>query len=153
MISLKRILVPTDLSEYARCALPYAVELATVHRATLHLLHVVDIHWFGSVGGSEFGERIDDFVQRFRQDSEAGLAQLEAEIQTVPVEATVRLGTPHVEIVRLAREQEMDLIVIATHGRRGVSHALIGSVAEKVVQMAPCPVLSIKHPEHEFILP
>jgi nucleotide-binding universal stress UspA family protein len=58
-----------------------------------------------------------------------------------------------VEIVRFAREWKVDVIVLATHGRTGLSHALIGSVAEKVVQMAPCPVLSIKHPEHEFVMP
>lgn len=67
--------------------------------------------------------------------------------------AEVLLGAPHVEIVRYARKEEMDLIVLATHGRTGLAHALIGSVAEKVVQMAPCPVLTIKHPEHEFIMP
>ena len=56
-------------------------------------------------------------------------------------------------IIRYARDHDIDLIVLATHGRSGLSHALIGSVAEKVVQMAPCPVLTVKHPEHEFVLP
>ncbi len=57
------------------------------------------------------------------------------------------------EIVRYAREQDIDLIVLATHGRKGIAHALIGSVAEKIVQMSPCPVLTVKHPEHEFVMP
>ena len=60
---------------------------------------------------------------------------------------------PHAAIVRYARVHDIDLIVLATHGRTGISHTLIGSVAEKVVQMAPCPVLTVKHPEHEFVLP
>ena len=153
MVKLQRILLPTDLSEYSRHALPYAAELAGVYRATLYLLHVVDIHWLGSVGAGDFGERVEDFVHRFRHDSEVALERLKAEMQGLAVESALRLGTPHVEIVRFARETEADLVVLATHGRRGVSHALMGSVAEKVVQMAPCPVLSIKHPEHEFIMP
>ena len=57
---------------------------------------------------------------------------------------------PHVSIVRYAMDNS---IVLASHGRAGISHALTGSVADKVVQMAPCPVLTVKHPEHEFALP
>ena len=63
------------------------------------------------------------------------------------------VGAPHVEIVRYARQQDIDLIVQSTHGRTGLSHALIGSTAEKIVQMAPCPVMTVKNPEHEFVMP
>jgi nucleotide-binding universal stress UspA family protein len=55
--------------------------------------------------------------------------------------------------VQHARDEDIDLVVVATHGRSGLKHALIGSVAEKIVQMAPCPVLTVKHPEHEFVMP
>jgi nucleotide-binding universal stress UspA family protein len=69
------------------------------------------------------------------------------------VEQTVRIGVPFLEIVRVAKEKDVDLIVLGTHGRTGLSHALIGSVAEKVVHHAHCPVLSIKHPQYKFISP
>jgi nucleotide-binding universal stress UspA family protein len=61
-------------------------------------------------------------------------------------------GTPHAEIVRFAKEQEFDLIVMGTHGRGFVAHAVVGSVAEKVVRHAPCPVLTVHNPQHEFVV-
>ena len=65
----------------------------------------------------------------------------------------VRQGSPFLEIIRYAKEKGIDLIVIGTHGRTGLAHVFMGSVAEKVVRKAPCPVLSVRHPEHEFIAP
>src|SRR5207302_3469836 len=62
-------------------------------------------------------------------------------------------GSPFVEIVRYAKEQNIDLIVLGTHGRGPIAHMLLGSVAEKVVRKAPCPVLTVRHPEHEFVMP
>lgn len=153
MIKIEKILVPTDLSDYAVHALHYARELAATYGARLYLLHVVDTHWVGPPWAAEFPGQVQDYMQQFRQNGKDGLNALVKEIKGIEAEAVVEMGTPHVEIVRFAREQHIDLIVLATHGRRGLSHALIGSVAEKVVQMAPCPVLSVKHPEHEFVVP
>ena len=65
----------------------------------------------------------------------------------------VLMGHPFVEIIRYAREQDVDCIVLGTHGRSGLSHLLLGSVAERVVRKAPCPVLTVRHPEHEFVMP
>jgi nucleotide-binding universal stress UspA family protein len=65
----------------------------------------------------------------------------------------VRQGPPFLEIVRYAQEANIDLIVLGTHGRGGLAHMLLGSVAEKVVRKAPCPVLTVRHPEHEFVAP
>ena len=62
-------------------------------------------------------------------------------------------GYPFPRIIEIARKHEVDLIVMGTHGRTGLAHALLGSVAEKVVRKAPCPVLTVKHPEHEFVMP
>jgi glycine betaine transporter len=72
---------------------------------------------------------------------------------SLKVEQMIRIGVPFLEIVRAAKEKDVDLIVLGTHGRTGLSHALIGSVAEKVVHHAHCPVLSIKHPQYKFISP
>ena len=62
-------------------------------------------------------------------------------------------GSPFLQVVRMARKEGVDLIVMGTHGRTGLAHVLMGSVAEKVVRKAPCPVLTVKHPEHEFVMP
>jgi nucleotide-binding universal stress UspA family protein len=153
MIRLAKILLPTDLSAYASYAQPYAVELASAYEADLHLVYVVDSHWMGPIASVEFPGRIEDGLRHSREAGEKALRALQAQISGLEVRAQVLIGAPHVEIVRYARREEIDLIVIATHGRMGLAHALIGSVAEKVVQMAPCPVLTVKHPEHEFVMP
>lgn len=73
-----------------------------------------------------------------------------AELNVVP---EVAEGTPFEEIVRFARDKDIDLIVMGTHGHTGLAHLFLGSVAEKVVRRAPCPVLTVRHPEHEFVHP
>ena len=153
MIEIKRILVPTDLSEYAHHALTYAAELASAYDAALYLLHVVDLQWNNAVGSADFPGPVGDMLPRITETAEKDLDEIKEKIEGIEVNASIVTGSPHVEIVRFAREWKVDVIVLATHGRTGLSHALIGSVAEKVVQMAPCPVLSIKHPEHEFVMP
>jgi nucleotide-binding universal stress UspA family protein len=153
MIKIKEILLPTDLSEYAGHALEYAQELAKTYKSRLHLVHVVDTHWIGPANAAEFPGQVSNYMQEFRNSGAEGLQRMEGELTDIPIETSVIVGVPHVEIVRYARDNNIDIIVLATHGRRGLAHALIGSVAEKIVQMAPCPVLTVKHPEHEFVVP
>ena len=71
----------------------------------------------------------------------------------VTVKRFIARGFPADEIVSFARNNGIDLIVMSTHGRTGLKHVLLGSTTEKIVRMAPCPVLSIRHPEHEFVMP
>jgi nucleotide-binding universal stress UspA family protein len=73
--------------------------------------------------------------------------------KSLKVEEILRIGVPFLEIVKAAKEREVDLIVMGTHGRTGLSHVLIGSVAENVVHHAPCPVLTVKHPQYQFVAP
>ena len=154
MIRIRKILVPLDLSEYAAHALPYALELATTFGASLHLLHVIDSQRAAAAGGAAFFEYGPDLLQRFEDDAHKALSEVAATLpQTATVNTAILQGPPHVQIVQFAREQDIDLIVMGTHGRSGLKHVIIGSVAEKVVQMAPCPVLSMKNPEHEFVMP
>lgn len=153
MIRLARILLPTDLSDYASHARPYAAALASTYGASLHLIYVVDTHWTGPLASAEFPGQIEDALRNNREAGEKALQALRAELEGLDVRTEVLVGAPHVEIVRYARRHEIDLIVLATRGRTGLAHALIGSVAEKVVQMAACPVLTVKHPEHEFAMP
>jgi nucleotide-binding universal stress UspA family protein len=154
MIDIKRIIVPIDFSEYSKKALRYAVEFARRFHAEIVLVYVVEPLVYPadfSIGQIAVPSMEQDFLQH-------GKEQLAHLVETVVADAVaarsiVRSGKPFVEIIRLAREEEADLIIIATHGHTGIEHALFGSTAEKVVRKAPCPVLSIRDPEKEFILP
>ena len=156
MIGLKRILVPTDFSEFSEHAAAYAAELAKRFEVDeVHCLHVSDIpadllatSAYYMTGPSE------DFIAQVRQESQKNLAGFVAKnLPGVPVKTAFLEGRPFVEIIRYARENDIQLIVIATHGRTGLKHALFGSVAEKVVRKAPCPVLVVKREETEFVMP
>lgn len=161
---LTHVLVPTDFSEPALRALRYAVDVARLHQAKLTLLHVLpprsvtDVYYasaspeaphstgdprldalLGSPGPS------DPAVVRTDPD-QAALTQLRdlmAGTLHSMWEAEVARGHPANAIVRFAQERDVDLIVMATHGRTGLQHMILGSVAEKVVRQAPCPVLTI----------
>ncbi|MEI6632278.1 MAG: universal stress protein [Chlamydiota bacterium] len=154
MIALKTILFPTDFSDFSFYALDYAVSFARQYGAKLVLMHVVDVFLSDP---AYFAPYIPDrsMFGDFEKKSRERLDEI-AKTKVpggIPVEIVVKQGRPFVEIVREARGREVDLVVIATHGRTGLSHAMFGSTAEKVVRKAPCPVLSIKHPEHEFVMP
>ena len=154
MIRLKKILFPTDFSEHSLRALPYARSLAEVFHAKLHLLHVVEPM---RVLADELLAPAP-LIQMETDAEERGRARLH-ELVDLPTRAILEIeervvrGVPFAEIVRYAREEEIDLIVLATHGLSGIAHLLIGSTAEKVVRKAPCAVLTVKSPQHEFVLP
>ncbi|MBS1818223.1 MAG: universal stress protein [Acidobacteria bacterium] len=143
MIALKRILVPHDFSETSAAAVNYAVTLARSFGAELVFLYVGDRAQARVEGGMPDGP-----------DGEVTGAAHEAMVQVLaPADRTalnprcfVLAGSPAEEIVRVAREHEFDLIVMGTHGRGLVGHLLMGSVAEKVVRTAPCPVLTVRNP-------
>ena len=148
MIKLKEILCPFDFSETAQEALKYAIYLMSKDdNATLYLAHVVDSRVF------DYGDPIIEHEpsvstvaldQSTREQLEKKLlAEVPDEIQN-RVETIILFGVPFLEIIMTARNNDIDLIVIGTHGRTGLAHMLIGSVAEKVVRKAPCPVLSVK---------
>jgi len=154
MIQLSRILLPTDFSKYSGEATKYACALAEQFDATLHLLHVVpnqDIMMFDFGISLEMAERLDH-IRQAAQESLGKLLDAEwAEGRTV-VEA-VEVGVTFVEILQYAKREEIDLIVIGTHGRTGLAHALMGSVAERVVRKSPCPVLTVRPEGHQFVMP
>jgi nucleotide-binding universal stress UspA family protein len=154
MISIKKILCPIDFSDFSLYALTYAVSFAQRYKAKLLLLHVVDVFLHDP---AYFAPYVPDrsMFDDFEKKAAARLEEVRKKNIPAGMEAEliVRTGRAFVEIVRAAKEKEADMIVIATHGRTGLSHAMFGSTAEKVVRKAPCPVLSIKHPEHEFVMP
>jgi nucleotide-binding universal stress UspA family protein len=153
-IELKRILLPTDFSSYSATATKYACELVTKFDAELHLLHTLEGH-LSSTPTFGMGLALPQHVQESRVAAEkalAGVLDPQWAVGRKVVQAVVE-GSPKVEIVRYARTHEIDLIVLATHGRSGLAHVLIGSVAESVVRIAPCPVLTVRPEGHQFVMP
>ena len=155
MIELKKILVPTDFSEDSEQAARYAAELAKRFQAEIHCIHVVDIpaDLLGTSAYYMTGPS-EQFMDQIREESKKNLeAFAKKNLQGASVVTAFLEGSPFVQIVRYAREQKVGLIVIATHGRTGLKHVLFGSVAEKVVRKAACPVLVVKRKERDFVLP
>jgi nucleotide-binding universal stress UspA family protein len=150
----KNILVPTDLSEGAEEALDFACELATKFGATVHLLNVIGIPTLGvpELGIALTSTMIDSMVHDNQEaldklaDSKRHMAHLGPTL--------LRTGDARDSILQVATEIGADMIVMSTHGRRGVTRALLGSVTELVVRSAPCPVLTVRphtvrHDEHK----
>src|SRR5262245_26173308 len=152
MINLKRILVPTDFSEHSKNALRYAAAFGEKFGAEVYLLHVFqDLAIFqpDAVTVGPVTPPIDEMLAAARTALERSLA--DCRIKNVAFKIEVREGTPFEAIVDFAKTQNIDLIVLGTHGRGWLAHVLMGSVAEKVVRKSPCPVLTVRHPEHEFV--
>lgn len=155
MIRLARILYPTDFSDLSLVALKYAKSFAEQYKARLHCLHVVDeAYQYWMTMGPEGVPMGPDMHQMLdiaeRQMKEFVSEHLEDHPRII---TRVITGKPFVEIIRYAREEDIDMIVIATHGRSGLKYVMLGSVAERVVRKAPCPVLTVRSGEHEFVLP
>ena len=156
MFRNSNILVPTDFSTYANYALKYAIAMAKQFGATLHYAHVLDRSALAGVRGNEMwlaeseSHALIDSMREHATSRMAHLTQI-ADDEGVKSETHVVLGNPTEEILRLAEQTDSTLIVMATHGRSGVEHLVFGSVAEKVVRQSAVPVLSVKHPEREFV--
>ena len=150
-MKLDRILVPTDFSETAQHALDYARDLAQTFGAEVHLLHVVPDPVAKGWAGEATGMVIPDLLRTWEADSAQRLQDIA--IEGVTIERVTAVGHDFVEILKYASGNGIDLIVMGTHGRGAVKHMLLGSVAEKVVRKAPCPVLTVRHPGYEFIMP
>ncbi len=154
MIELARILLPTDFSERGAEATKYACALAEQFNAELHVLHVLpnpDVAVFDFGISPELSEHVQRAKEAAREELERVVDLKWAEGRTIV--KTVVEGPAFVEIVRYAREHEIDLIVLGTHGRSGLAHVLLGSVAEKVVRKASCPVLTVRPEGHQFVMP
>jgi nucleotide-binding universal stress UspA family protein len=145
----KNILVPTDLSEGAEYALDYACDLAAKLDATVHLVHVIGVP---ALGVPELGVAVTATVidQLIAENQTAMDALADAHRSRARIgEVLLKTGDPRDVIDSTAATLGIDLIVMGTHGRRGIKRALLGSVAETVVRSAPCPVLTVRRPKHE----
>jgi universal stress protein A len=147
MLSIRRILFPTDFSGAAEYAWSHALTLAQKFNAEVHLLHVVEAPP-GLTEAHAMKFHPEKMVQSSVAEAAAFMAQQVegARARGLIFHHEVRVGTDYREIVHYATKHDIDLIVMATHGRTGLAHVLQGSVAEKVARMAPCPVLTIKQP-------
>jgi nucleotide-binding universal stress UspA family protein len=152
MIALKRILVPFDFDQTSAPAAVYAADLAKKFGSELAFVYVGD----RARGEYDVEQRVEGSAAMADGLRESVLKVLSpADHASLNPQYFVRAGVPAAEIVRLAQEHEFDLIVMGTHGRGLVGHMVMGSVAEKVVRTAPCPVLTVRNPVqagHEVVL-
>lgn len=149
-LRLKKILVPIDFSPPSKNAFKYAVRFAEEFGGELTLLYVLEPE---SMTGFTAIPEAASFVEGDIVAAGKHLRSLIATVRNEKIKqphAKVRAGLPSHEIVEVAKELEVDLIVIATHGYTGWKHFCIGSTAERVVRAAPCPVLVVREKEHEF---
>ncbi len=153
MIAFKKILAPLDFSECSYEALNYAASLASKYGAELCLLHVLEVPLYASAGVTPSTLReVQKMSAEVEKDASKALDEAANRIKDVQVSKLLWRGDPHMEIIRAAKELSCDLIVMGTHGRTGLPHILLGSVAERVVRTAPCPVFSVKPKGFEFKL-
>ena len=155
MIKLKKILYPTDFSESSLEALKYAVSFARYNKAKLILMHVVNEKIFSEGLNLPRLSAPEALGQEMADEAARQLKMLipTSERAGLDVEMVILHGMPFLEIIRYAKANDVDLIVIGTHGRSGMEHIIFGSTAEKVVRKAPCPVLSVKPAQREFVMP
>ncbi len=143
MRTIQKIMVPLDFSPRGEEVLDFAIDLSRQYDAALAVVHVNEL----PPNLLPSGALPPNLVESWLADVNALLGNAETRAVAAGVrhvETELLQGVPHVEIVRGAREDGVDLIVMGTHGRTGVKHALIGSVAERVVRKAPCPVLTVR---------
>lgn len=147
MVSIKKMLCPVDYSVCSSEAMKYAAHIACGEEAKLYLMHVIDIRGFGHESPLDFEmpKPSPETIERIRKELQEDLVH-ERDGKKVQVEAIVVVGKPVEEILKAAKEKAVDMIVMGTHGRTGLPHVIIGSVAENVVRKAPCPVLTVRHP-------
>lgn len=155
-MKFEKILFPTDFSELSRAALRHARELVEAFDADLHCLHVVDdAYQYWSAMGPEsipVGPPPEDLLELARTRMDQFRNEHLAGLKKEPI-THVTMGRPFAEIIAYARENEICLIVMGTHGRGALAHVLLGSTTEKVVRKAPCAVMTVRAPDHDFVMP
>jgi nucleotide-binding universal stress UspA family protein len=155
-VKFERILFPTDFSDLSLAALPFARQLVEMFDVDFHCLHVVDdAYRYWSAMGPEsipVGPPPEDLLElartrmdQFREEHLAGMKQ--------KVITEVTMGRAFAEIIAYARNNEISLIVMGTHGRGAFAHMLLGSTTEKVVRKASCAVMTVRAPEQDFVMP
>jgi len=154
MIQLKNILVATDFSEPSQVALEYGRNLARSYAATLHVLHVVEdvtMRYSAEVAFA-IPDILNDMERRAARELDATITADDARTLDVKKAIHISIGAA-TGITEYAKANAIDVIVVGTHGRGAIQHLVMGSVAERVVRTAPCPVLTVREHERDFIKP
>lgn len=145
---IRHILVPHDFSETAERALGFALDLGRRLGARLTILHTYEIATYGFAEAPSVSEELTEQIESAAR-SALDAVQARACKSGLDVTGVLRRGSPWREIIAFAKESKADLVAMGTHGRRGLSRVLLGSVAERVVRTSPCPVLTVHGPEGE----
>ncbi|MBN2373328.1 universal stress protein [bacterium] len=153
MLSIKKILVPTDGSDYSYNSLRYTSSFAKEYNVKVYIMTVIEIHH------SIYDVYADEITMDMQESKIASLVNQRLdetekkaiELGIKDIVKIIRFGSPYNEIINIAKEENIDLIVMGTHGRSGIAHFLIGSVTEKVIRTAPCPVLVVRPSVHGMI--
>lgn len=149
MHSFRKFLVPIDFGEPSRHALALAIELAVKFDAAITLFHVYSLPTAPYVEGLAWPMLDFEAAARAALDEQVEKARA----QYPKIDGALAFGDTAHEIVEHVKQNKIDLLVMGTHGRRGVRRFLLGSVAEKVVRKSPCPVLTVREAQHEFVMP
>lgn len=154
MINLKKILCPVDFSDCSKIALDYSVSLAKKYEAQILILHVVETT-FPDPEYIAICEDMEKIHTQLAKQAETKISKLKETLTDENIKTTsiISTGKPFVEIIKCAKKNNVDLIVIGSHGQSGLSHILFGSTADKVIRKSPCGVLTVKHPDHLFEMP
>lgn len=151
-LKINKILVPIDFSDYSKSALKYSITFAKQFNAELILIYVVEPVIYPpdfSMGQIAIPSVNTEWDERAREElNKLAKNEIPADLKSKTV---IKTGKPFVEIIDTASEEDVDIIIIATHGHSGVEHILFGSTAEKVVRKAPCPVLTLREPIKGFL--
>jgi len=155
MLSIKTVLVPTDFSDASEAALAYGKGLAEAFGASLHLVHVMEDLLAHAWAAEVYVASAPNLREEIERESRVRLETMlpAAERERLRAQVALLAGNPFIEIIRYAKTNDIDLIVMGTHGRGPIAHMLLGSVAEKVVRKSPCPVLTVRDGQHEFVMP
>jgi len=146
----KKILCPVDFSEFTDEILEYALDIAKKYDAELHLIHIIpNLNYFTPYESFFTPENLVVVEKNMETEVNKDFDDLMKKI-AVPAKKIIKNGTAFVEIIDYVRKESIDLVVMGTHGRTGLEHILIGSVAERVVRKAPCPVLTVRPKSRQF---
>jgi nucleotide-binding universal stress UspA family protein len=149
----KKILYPVDFSEYTDEILEYAVAVAKQFGAELHLLHVIpNLNYFTPYESFLTPENMVAIEQNVETEVNRDMDKITGSLD-IPVKRAIKTGVTFMEIIDYIKTEHIDLVIMGTHGRSGIEHILIGSVAEKIVRKAPCPVLTIRPKSRKFSMP
>ena len=154
MLTIHRVLVPTDFSECSDQALNHAKAICEKFDSELHLHHVRESFVSGTPQFA-MGLALPQLAEEPAEQVIEHLNKLvdSADLNADRVIVNTSSGSPFVEIIKYAKDQDVDLIILGTHGRTGLSHVFLGSVAENVVRHSPCPVLTVRSDDHQFVEP